>query len=195
MKLKNTLILPVLILAATLSGCYFVPSTPSNDAIVEKAKKPAREKKSSERGTETITGTVVHISDGDTFIVEKADSGERIKIRMHAVDTPEIAQTFGKESREQLRALIANQTVEIRKQTTDRYQRTVGAVFLDGRDIGLEMIAGGYAWHYKAYQKEQTPENQKAYADAENTARSSRLGLWSKAGAKPPWDYRQGKRK
>jgi endonuclease YncB( thermonuclease family) len=85
--------------------------------------------------------------------------------------------------------------VEVRKQATDRYRRTVGAVFLDGKDIGLEMISGGCAWHYKQYQKEQTAENGKAYADAENAARSSRLGLWRNASATPPWDYRQEKRK
>jgi endonuclease YncB( thermonuclease family) len=132
----------------------------------------------------------VHISDGDTFIVED-ENGERITVRIHAIDAPELAQTFGRESREQLRALIANQGVEVRRQKTDQYHRTVGTVFLDGKDIGLEMVGGGYAWHFKQYQKEQPADERKLYADAEAAARNSRLGLWRDGDPAPPWEYRR----
>ncbi len=143
-----------------------------------------------EKDRARIVGKVVHISDGDTFIVE-SNSGERTTIRIHAIDAPELSQTFGKQSREQLRALIANQTVEVRKQKIDQYRRIVGTVFLDGKDIGLEMTGGGYVWHFKQYQKEQSPEEQRAYTAAENSARDSRLGLWRDGPATPPWDYRR----
>jgi endonuclease YncB( thermonuclease family) len=137
-----------------------------------------------------IVGKVVHISDGDTFIVESAN-GERTTIRVHAIDAPELSQTFGKESRENLRALIANQQVEIHKYDIDQYRRVVGSVFLNDRDIGLEQVKGGYAWHFKQYQKEQTADERTAYSDAENGAKNNRLGLWRDGDVQAPQDYRR----
>jgi endonuclease YncB( thermonuclease family) len=169
-------------------GCRFVEVSPGiNNAYTAPKKRapsndPAR--------IADIKGAVVHISDGDTFIVESA-GGERTTIRIHAIDAPELSQDFGKESREQLRALIANQTVTVRKHNTDQYRRIVGSVFLNEKDIGLEMIGGGYAWHFKQYQKQQSAEEQKAYTAAENAARESRLGIWRDSNPTAPWDYRR----
>ncbi|MFQ5545797.1 MAG: thermonuclease family protein [Acidiferrobacterales bacterium] len=41
----------------------------------------------------------------------------------------------------------------------------------------LEQVKAGLAWHYKKYQHEQNPEDRRPYAEAENNARDSRLGL------------------
>jgi endonuclease YncB( thermonuclease family) len=186
MRSKNPALLFALIFAAFLSGCYNGSAVPANGAAVEKANRPAKTAKPQD----LIKGTVVHISDGDTFIIEN-DGGERTTVRIHAIDAPELSQAFGKESREALRALIANQTVEIRKQKSDQYRRIVGDVFSDGKDIGLEQIKNGFAWHYKQFQKEQSLENRKFYTDAEDQAKSSGLGLWQDAQPMPPWDYRR----
>ena len=48
----------------------------------------------------------------------------------------------------------------------------------DGIDVCLEQVKRGYAWHYKKYQSEQSLEDQRLYANAENKARNERLGLW-----------------
>jgi endonuclease YncB( thermonuclease family) len=138
-----------------------------------------------------LSGKVVHISDGDTFIIED-ENGKRTTVRIHAIDAPELSQDFGRESRENLRALIADQQVEIRKHNTDQFQRIVGTVFTGQKDIGLAQVAGGFAWHFKQYQKEQPADEREAYAKAEETARSSRLGLWSGNNPLPPKDYRRG---
>ncbi len=144
----------------------------------------------SEKDPVRIRGSVVHISDGDTFIMQN-DNGERITVRIHAIDAPELSQAFGKESREQLRALIANQTVEVRRQKTDQFRRTVGAVFLEGKDIGLKMIESGYAWHFTQYKKEQPAEEGQAYASAEATALYLQQGLWRDERPVQPWEYRR----
>ncbi len=47
------------------------------------------------------------------------------------------------------------------------------------------------AWHYKKYQQEQSLEDQRLYADAENKARAERLGLWRENNPNPPWEYRR----
>jgi endonuclease YncB( thermonuclease family) len=63
---------------------------------------------------------------------------------------------------------------------------------LGSQDVCLEQIRAGMAWHYKYYQDEQTPEDRKLYADAEDTARSSGVGLWIDPNPIPPWDFRHG---
>lgn len=137
-----------------------------------------------------MRGTVVHISDGDTFVVEDSD-GTRTTVRIHAIDAPELSQAYGRESREALRALIANQQVEIKTQKTDRFKRVVGDVFLNGNDVGLEMLGSGNVWYYRQFQKEQTAGDRQGYSAAEEAARSSHRGLWRDDQPQPPWEYRK----
>ncbi len=60
---------------------------------------------------------------------------------------------------------MAGQQVTIEYQKRDRYGRIVGKVLLDGVDACLEKIKTGFAWHYKKYQHEQSPEDRRLYAD------------------------------
>lgn len=59
------------------------------------------------------------------------------------------------------------------------------------RDVGLAMIRDGYAWHYKAFEREQNAEDRAAYAQAETDARAARRGLWREPGAILPWTWRK----
>jgi endonuclease YncB( thermonuclease family) len=74
-----------------------------------------------------------------------------------------------------------------------KYRREVGKVLVDGVDANLEQIKRGMAWHYKAYEHEQSTYDRKVYADAENEARAAGLGLWADADPVPPWDFRHNK--
>jgi endonuclease YncB( thermonuclease family) len=76
----------------------------------------------------------------------------------------------------------------------DKYKREVGKVLVGGMDANLEQVSRGMAWHYKAYEREQTPNDRKLYAAAENEAKAARRGLWADADPMPPWEFRhQGK--
>ena len=66
-----------------------------------------------------------------------------------------------------------------------------GASELDGIDVCLEQVKAGLAWHYKKYQHEQSPEDQRLYADAEIRARDERLGLWRENNPISPWEHRR----
>ena len=59
-------------------------------------------------------------------------------------------------------------TVETDKK--DLYGRNLGKVLIDGKDANLMHIERGIAWHYKAYEREQSSVDRKAYADAEDAA-------------------------
>ena len=76
----------------------------------------------------------------------------------------------------------------------DHYQRILGKVLLSDQDMNLEQVKAGLAWHYKKYQKEQTPADRVKYSEAEIEAREHRRGLWADPGPVPPWEYRHGQR-
>ena len=73
----------------------------------------------------------------------------------------------------------------------DRYGRVVGKVMVDGRDVCLEQMRRGLAWHYKKYEREQPEGDRREYSRSEEDAKASRIGLWSEANPVPPWDWRK----
>lgn len=131
---------------------------------------------------------VSSITDGDTIRIV-TQSHQVKKIRLYGIDTPEIDQTYGPEATEKLRKLIDGKSIILDIKGTDRYGRTVAIVMKDSVDIGLVLIKEGYAWAYRKYLD---PVRLQKYVEAENYARSKKLGLWKNAGAVAPWDYRNG---
>ena len=139
-----------------------------------------------------IQGTVVAVSDGDTITV-LTPAKKQHKIRLLGIDAPEKAQAFGTRSKQSLSDMVFKKEVVIEYKTQDRYKRYLGKVLVDGKDANLEQIKAGMAWWYRDYKRSQTPEDQKAYADAEAIARGSKVGLWADKQPVPPWDWRRQK--
>jgi len=141
----------------------------------------------------TLVGIVVGISDGDTIKV--LDSNNTLhKIRLMGIDSPEKKQNFGSASKQALSNYIYQKKVIVKYQKKDRYQRILGKVILDKRDICLAMISDGMAWHYKDYEKEQTKTDRDLYSQAEQKARKEKIGLWKDANAIKPSDFRRARR-
>ncbi len=126
---------------------------------------------------DSLTGKVVKITDGDTLYVLDANYKQH-KIRLAGIDAPERKQAYGLASRKHLASIVAGKRVTVEYQKRDRYGRILGKVLVDGIDVYLEQVKAEFAWHYKKYQHEQSPEDQKLYAEAENQAQEGRLGLW-----------------
>jgi endonuclease YncB( thermonuclease family) len=57
------------------------------------------------------------------------------------------------------------------------------------RDVGLEQIRAGMAWHYKEYQHEQTTQDRLVYRDKEQNPKASAAGLCKDAKPVPPWEW------
>ncbi|MCI0719652.1 MAG: thermonuclease family protein, partial [Acidobacteria bacterium] len=110
------------------------------------------------------------------------------------IDAPEKSQAYGNVSKQHLSELVFGQNVTVAYDKTDRYGRTVGTVLGNGRDVNLEQVRAGLAWHYKQYQGEQAPNDRTAYAQAEVNARKNRLGLWRDVNPIPPWEFRRKRR-
>lgn len=139
---------------------------------------------------DTLYGRVVSITDGDT--IQVLDNRSQLhKVRLAGIDAPEKQQDFADVATKQLSALIFGRTVKVEWKKMDRYRRIVGTVYYGIVDINLEMIRKGLAWHFKAYEREQSPEIRALYAGQEEAAKRARIGLWSHSNPVPPWDFRK----
>jgi endonuclease YncB( thermonuclease family) len=134
-------------------------------------------------------GRVVRVVDGDTIVVE--GQGIRQKVRLSAIDTPERDQPWGDSATREMRRLVAGKDVSVHWYKTDRWDRLIGNVLVDGEDAGLLMIERGMAWHFKRYADEQTPADRDAYSAAEKAAQAAKRGLWSDTQPIPPWEWRK----
>ena len=153
-----------------------------------------KRKKRSNKSNEKIKYKVIKVSDGDTISVKKLKNnvldGDLIKIRLYGVDAPEKDQDFGYESKKALMNYVSNKTIEIDIKSKDRYGRSVGILYVDGRNINEELLRDGYVWYYEQYDK----NNERSRLLQEN-AMKNKLGLFSKKGYVEPWKFRKAKKK
>ena len=145
------------------------------------------------KGLCKLEGRVIKVKDGDTIVVLDTKKKQHI-IRLAGIDAPEKKQPFGKKSKKYLSALIYKKQVCIDWYKYDRYRRKVGKVLLHNADINLKIIRVGLAWHYKKYQKEQTRQDERRYAESEIDAQLATIGLWSRPDYIAPWKWRKGTR-
>ena len=129
------------------------------------------------------------VADGDTVTLLDGEERQH-KVRLDGIDAPEKGQAFGDRSKQSLSELAYGRDARADCQKTDKYGREVCKVYVDGEDVGLEQIKRGMAWHFKRYEREQRPEDRRAYADAEVEARKAKRGLWRDSQPVPPWDFR-----
>lgn len=141
--------------------------------------------------SQTISGLVVYVADGDTLTVLDVDRRQH-KIRLDEIDAPEIGhgrnrpgQPYGQNSSKALADMCMQRQATVEVMDTDRYGRTVGRVNCDGKDVNLAQVRTGMAWNYRQYNRR--PE----IARAEQEARAARMGLWADSNPVPPWAFRQ----
>lgn len=117
---------------------------------------------------------VTRVIDGDTFEIE---TGE--KVRLIGINAPEISDIFGVESKEYLIQLIEGKEVELLDDNlsnkTDRYNRLLKYVILNGEDINNKLIINGYAFAYLKYNFEKS----ELYKESQISASKNGLGMWS----------------
>jgi len=90
--------------------------------------------------------------------------------------------------------LIFGKTVTVQVSKRDKYNREVGKILLDGKDINLRQVKDGFAWHYKEYQREQTADDRTLYSDSEEEAQQARRGLWLDLSPQKPSDFRKSEK-
>ena len=131
-----------------------------------------------------LRGRVVAVSDGDTVTVLDAERHQH-KVRLAGIDAPEKAQAFGQASKISLSDQIFGREVAVTWDKRDRYGRIIGKISVDHRDVCLEQIRRGMAWHYKQYARDQAPDDRVTYAEAEVAARAARADAAAEARRRP----------
>ena len=136
-----------------------------------------------------LKGRIIEVYDGDTATLLTQDN-VKYRVRFFGIDAPEAAQKSGTDSRDALREKILGKEVVVQVAAADRYGRAVGKVLLGGRYINREMVEEGLAWYYHDY-----AAGEYDLAEAENSARGRRLGLWKDPSPQPPWEWRREHKK
>lgn len=132
---------------------------------------------------------VLSVGDGDTVQVKPEGSDAKVTVRLAFIDAPERSQSYGKEAQARLKELVLNKTVEVRVIAVDKYNRSVGELFLNKKSINLALVAQGQAVVYRAYLKDCL--NKEEYLATETKAKEERLGLWAEPNPIMPWEYRR----
>lgn len=123
------------------------------------------------------SAVVSRVVDGDTVELE---DGTRVRYLM--IDTPESTQgkddCFGTEATELNRMLVEGKTVTLRydAQCTDRYDRLLAYIEVDGREINSLLVERGAACvlHIPPNGEDRVDEFEQLEADA----RASMVGAW-----------------
>ena len=149
----------------------------------------------------TLEGLVVGLSEGDQITVNSF--GTEIKVRLYGIAAPQTAkvdkfsgwskagQPYAEEAFRALSIKVLHQQVKVEIRNTlvskdDTKQLALAVVYLDGRNINLEMVADGWAW---AYKKLASKEDFGKYQAAEKQARARRTGLWMQGIPQAPWEF------
>lgn len=131
-----------------------------------------------------LSGTVTHVTDGDTLWVRPEGGGKPVKVRMEGLDAPEHCQAWGLQATAALTEKLLHQRIELAGRGRDDYGRLLGRPMLGGVDVGAWMVAQGHAWSHR-WQHSAGP-----YAAEEAAARAARRGLFADAQAMEPRTFR-----
>lgn len=138
---------------------------------------------------------VIRAVDGDTIEIEILSVvpgpgaghtivGERYKVRLTGIDTPESVkpgspvECFGKEASAATAALLEGETVRMVKdvEDTDRYDRLLRYIYLGEEMANARLVANGYA---SAYTYPPNVRHADLFVQLQREAREANLGLWS----------------
>ena len=141
---------------------------------------------------------VISVSDGDHLTF--SNNGTAINVRLYGIKAPVIAkirrtepwhsqpgQRFAGRAFMALARKVLHKQARIEIMQMDLCDRAVAVVFVDGRNINLELLAEGWAW--AADRGRRMPEEPE-YMAAEELARSKRIGLWIQDNPQPPWEFK-----
>ena len=125
------------------------------------------------------------VIDGDTLAID----GQRI--RLHAIDAPEIKQLCrrdgkpwrcGEDAASALEAFLGNRPVSCEELDRDRYGRIIAKCAVDNVDLEGWMVSQGWAMAYRQYSTDYVPHELKA--------RAAQRGIWG-GEFTPPWEWRK----
>ena len=132
-----------------------------------------------------IIGMVTKIVDGNTIIVT-AHGKTEYTVRLFGIYAPVPEQEFGPRAGKETAALCLGKIVKVEVVGKDFDGELFANVHTeDGTFVNEQLVARGFAWHYKKQAKN------KRLALLEETARDGKLGLWSGKDPVAPWEFKK----
>jgi len=139
---------------------------------------------------QSMTGRVVSVLDGKTFVLETASG--RLHGAVQYIDVPEPEQPLSRLIREHVERLLLNKEVAFHPNGFSQ-RAVIGRVLLGELDVGQQLIRDGAAWQIPPERSGQSGQDAAIYLLLEDLARSEKRGIWSIAGMTPPWEFRAEK--
>lgn len=128
------------------------------------------------------TFKVISVLDGNTIEILTSD-GERTKVLLHGIDSPEEGQSYSAEARQLLESLLLNKMITLVDRGKDRHGNRMVEVNANGiPDPQREMLRLGLAW---------TTHPDEELESIKEHARKLGMGLWTEENPTPPWLYRR----
>lgn len=115
---------------------------------------------------------VIRVIDGDTIVVSDNE-----RIRLLGINAPEKGESYSEEATEMLQDLVDEKEIRLERDRTDKdkYGRLLRYVYVDDVFVNLQLLRNGYA----VLDVEYPLIYEKEFEDAEEFAKSNKLGLWS----------------
>lgn len=149
-----------------------------------------------------IEGLVVGVTEGDRITVNSF--GTEIPVRLYGVAAPQTAkidrftgwykpgQPYAEDAFRALSIKVLHQQVKVESRNTlvfknDPTQLAIAVVYLNGRNINLEMLNDGWVWAYKRLMNKADMPH---YVGIERLARARKNGLWLQESPQPPWEFK-----
>lgn len=137
-----------------------------------------------------LTGRVLEIVDGKTFVLE-TESG-RLTVTLQYIEVPEPEQPLHRVVRDHLQKLVLGKTVIFLPNGLTP-KASVGKAYVDGIDLGQQLMRDGAAWHLPIALSGQEPAESDVYDHNQAMAKAEKRGIWSIANLTPAWEFRAQK--
>lgn len=133
-------------------------------------------------------GTVVEVVDGKTVVIEMPTKS-KVTTRIQFIEVPEPEQPFHGIVIEHLKKLVLGKQVTFKPRGITSTNSIV-QLFVDGIDVGQQMLRDGAAWHAVPQMSGQDADERAIYQSTEKQAKAEKRGVWSKDDILPAWEFR-----
>lgn len=169
-----------LVLGASLAIIFSIASGLSPDSKPDQTQTPSG---SAEVTADRMSATIKHCNDGDTCRVVTTPGHMWMNVRLAGIDAPERAnkrkkskgQPMGDAAADFLNRAVVDKQVEIEQTDLDGYNRPVVIIWLDQKNVNLQLVEDGYAEVYRGPAKRL---DRAPFEAAEGRARAAKKGIW-----------------
>ncbi len=146
---------------------------------------------------DSLKGMVLRVTSGDRLVIKELTSKKRHNLELAGIMAPIKGQPYHDSSIAALTQFVAKKNVTFDWDKVAEHCKhrphtcpKVGRLLVDGKDVNLEQVKQGMAWHDIRNMDQQTTPDRTLYSEAESEARRGRRGLWKMKQPVAPWKFK-----